>query len=81
IAVVFTCKITAILNLDQCVIAETDTINQRLLHMDSRIDRRLSEHDNQIEELSDKVDFILRTSLPPKEGILTGKRGALAPRL
>ena len=45
-------------------------VNQRLLHMESRIDHRLSEHDNQIKELSDKVDFFLRTSLPPKEGIL-----------
>lgn len=46
------------------------SINQRLLHMESRIDHRLSEHDNQIKELSGKVDFFLRTSLPPKEGIL-----------
>lgn len=46
------------------------SVNQRLLHMESRIDRRLSEHDNQINELSGKVDFFLRTSLPPKEGIL-----------
>lgn len=46
------------------------SINQRLLYMESRIDHRLSEHDNQIKELSGKVDFFLRTSLPPKEGIL-----------
>lgn len=46
------------------------SINQRLLHMENRIDHRLSEHDNQIKELSGKVDFFLRTSLPPKEGIL-----------
>lgn len=46
------------------------SVNERLLHMESRIDHRLSEHDNQIKELSGKVDFILRTSLPPKEGIL-----------
>ncbi len=46
------------------------SVNQRLLHMESRIDHRLSEHDNQIKELSGKVDFFLRTSLPPKEGIL-----------
>ena len=38
--------------------------------MESRIDHRLSEHDNQIKELSGKVDFFLRTSLPPKEGVL-----------
>ncbi len=46
------------------------SINQRLLHMESRIDHRLSEHDSRINELSGKVDFFLRTSLPPKEGIL-----------
>lgn len=45
------------------------SVNQRLLYMESRIDHRLSEHDSQIKELSGKVDFFLRTSLPPKEGI------------
>ena len=45
------------------------SINQRLLYMESRIDHRLSEHDSQIKEISGKVDFFLRTSLPPKEGI------------
>ncbi|WP_301198443.1 RhuM family protein [Bacteroides acidifaciens] len=46
------------------------SVNQRLLYMESRIDHRLSEHDQQIRELSGKVDFFLRTSLPPREGIL-----------
>ena len=46
------------------------SVNQRLLYMENRIDRRLSEHDNQIKELSGKVDFFLKTSLPPREGIL-----------
>ena len=46
------------------------SINQRLLHMESRIDHRLSEHDNQIKELSNLMDFFVRTSLPPKEGII-----------
>lgn len=46
------------------------SVNQRLLHMESRIDRRLSEHDYQIKELAGKVDFFLRTSLPPREGVL-----------
>ncbi len=45
------------------------SVNQRLLYMESRIDHRLSEHDSQIKELSGKVDFFLRTSLPPREGI------------
>lgn len=46
------------------------SVNQLLLHMESRIDHRLSEHDNQIREHSGKVDFFLRTSLPPKDGVL-----------
>ncbi len=46
------------------------SINQRLLHMENRIDHRLSEHDYQIKELSNRMDFFVRTSLPPKEGII-----------
>lgn len=45
------------------------SVNERLLHMESRIDHRLSEHDRRLDELSDKVDFFVRTSLPPKEGV------------
>lgn len=37
--------------------------------MESRIDRRLLEHDKRLDDLTDKVDFFIRTSLPPKEGI------------
>lgn len=47
------------------------SINQRFLYMENRIDHRLSEHDQQIRELSGKVDFFLKTSLPPREGILS----------
>ena len=46
------------------------SVNQRLLYMENRIDHRLSEHDQQIRELSGKVEFFLKTSLPPREGIL-----------
>ena len=45
------------------------SINQRLLHMESRIDHRLSEHDRRLDEITDKVNFFIRTSLPPKEGV------------
>ena len=38
--------------------------------MESRIDHRLAEHDCQLKELSDKVDFFLHTTLSPKEGVL-----------
>ena len=42
------------------------SVNQRLLQMESRIDRRLLEHDKRLDDLTDKVDFFIRTSLPPK---------------
>lgn len=45
------------------------SINQRLSHIENRIDRRLSEHDGQIKELNNKMDFFIRTSIPPYEGI------------
>ena len=45
------------------------SVNQRLSYMESRIDSRLLEHDKRLDDLSDKVDFFIRTSLPPKEGV------------
>lgn len=44
-------------------------VNQRLSYMENRIDRRLLEHDKRLDDLTDKVDFFIRTSLPPKEGV------------
>ena len=40
-------------------------INYRLEQMDTR----LQQHERQIEYLTDKMDFFVRTSLPPVEGI------------
>lgn len=34
-----------------------------------RIEEKLSEHDRQIRNLADKVEFFVRTSLPPVEGV------------
>ncbi len=45
------------------------SINQHLVYVERRIDHRLQEHAEQIHELQDKVDFFVRTSLPPKEGV------------
>lgn len=44
-------------------------VNQRLIAIEDRIDRRLQEHTDQIHELQDKVDFFVRTSLPPVEQV------------
>ena len=41
------------------------SVNRRL----EQIDTRLQKHERQIEYLTDKVDFFVRTSLPPVEGI------------
>ncbi|MBR5634982.1 MAG: virulence RhuM family protein [Prevotella sp.] len=43
--------------------------NQQLLHLEERIGNRLTRHEQQIDELSEKVDFFVRTSLPPMEGV------------
>ncbi|MBQ6770883.1 MAG: virulence RhuM family protein [Bacteroidales bacterium] len=45
------------------------SINQHLVYMEQRIDHQLQEHTEQIHELRDKVDFFVRTSLQPKEGV------------
>ncbi|WP_367881110.1 virulence RhuM family protein, partial [uncultured Duncaniella sp.] len=45
------------------------SVNQRLLYMESRIDHRLAEYDRRLNELTDKVDFFVKASLPPVEGI------------
>ncbi len=46
------------------------SINQRLLYMESRIDHRFSEYDSQIKELTNRMDFFVRTTLPKQEGII-----------
>lgn len=44
-------------------------VNQRLIAIEDRIDRRLQEHTDQIHELQNKVDFFVRTNLPPVEQV------------
>jgi len=45
------------------------SVNQRLFYMGSRMDNRFMEYDKRLNQLSDKVDFFVRTSVPPVEGI------------
>lgn len=45
-------------------------LNQRLLLLEDRIDRKFLEQDKRIDYISDQVDFFVRTSLPAKEGVL-----------
>lgn len=44
-------------------------VNQRLMQLEDRIDRRFSEYDRHLLQLDENIDFFVRTSLPPKEGI------------
>lgn len=45
------------------------SINQRIEQLENNVNQRLTSHDRQLEELANKVDFFVRTSLPPVEGI------------
>ena len=44
-------------------------INQRIEHLENKMDSKFIAHDRQLEELASKVDFFVRTSLPPVEGV------------
>ena len=44
-------------------------VNQRILAVEDRLDRRLQEHSELIKDLQNKVDFFVRTSLPPVEQV------------
>ena len=44
-------------------------INQRINLLEDKIDRKISEQDAKIENLNKQVDFFVRTSLPPVEGV------------
>ena len=45
------------------------SVNQRLIQMEDRVDRRLSKHDADIIKLRKDVDFFISSSLPPKEKV------------
>ena len=44
-------------------------VNTHIRYLEHRIDNKLQEHTEQIHDLQNKVDFFIRTSLPPREGI------------
>ena len=45
------------------------SVNQRLQYVEEKIDKRLSQHEKILQEHQDKIDFFVKTSLPPVEGI------------
>jgi len=44
-------------------------VNARLIQLEDKMDRRLAKHDADIVDLKEKVDFFVRTSQPPVQGI------------
>ena len=46
------------------------SVNQRMIQMEDRIDRRLTEHQKSIDDLRKDMDCFISSSLPPKEKVL-----------
>ncbi|MBO7201785.1 MAG: virulence RhuM family protein, partial [Bacteroidales bacterium] len=44
-------------------------VNQRIVYVEEYFDKRLREHEQRIENVEQKIDFFVRTSLPPHQGI------------
>ena len=44
-------------------------VNQRLMQIEDRMDRKFSEYDQHFSQLDENVDFFIRSSLQPREGI------------
>ena len=45
------------------------SMNQRLIRLERRVDAGLMEHGQRLNDIDKKIDFFVRTSLPPVEGI------------
>lgn len=45
------------------------SINQRLNDIETRLDSKLMRHEQRLDKMDQKIDFFVRTSLPPVEGI------------
>ena len=45
------------------------SINDKLIQMEDRIDRRLMQHEKQLQEQQQQIDFFIRTNQPPIEGV------------
>ena len=46
------------------------SINQRFLDLENRIDRKLYNQQKQIDDLTEKVDFVINSSIKPKEVVI-----------
>lgn len=44
-------------------------VNQRINLLEDKIDRKFAEHEAKLENINQQIDFFVRTSLPPIEGV------------
>ena len=44
-------------------------VNNRLVALEERVDRRLAQHDRDIVDLKEKVDYFVQTQTPPRQGL------------
>lgn len=45
------------------------SVNQRLSNLEHRVESKFIEHEKRLDRIDGKIDFFVRTSLPPVEGI------------
>lgn len=45
------------------------SVNQRIMQLEDKVDRRLAEYSRHVNDIEKKVDFIIHSSIQPKEGI------------
>ena len=55
--------------LKECLLRGV-AFNSRLEHLEEKVDKRLAKHDREIVDLQEKVDFFVRTEMPPREWVL-----------
>ena len=44
-------------------------VNQRLSNLEDRVNSKFMEHEQHLNRIDSKIDFFVRTSLPPVEGV------------
>lgn len=45
------------------------SVNNRMVALEKRIDKQLIDYKKRLDKHDNKIDFFIRTSLPPKQGI------------
>ncbi len=45
------------------------SVNQKIEHLEYKVDSRLAEHETRLQKMDEQINFFVRTSLPPVEGV------------